>query len=95
MIKILGRSAFARLVLFRKEVVTLFHAFRDPLTPSYLKLAMALVVLYVISPIDLVPDFLPFLGIADDVMLVSLAVSWIVRRLPVKATVNANYRRRS
>lgn len=93
MIKLLGRSALARIVLFRKEVVTLFHAFRDPHTPAYLKLATALVALYVISPIDLIPDFIPLLGWIDDVVLVSVAVSWIVSRLPVRATVSASYRR--
>ncbi len=93
MIKLLGRSALARLVLFRKEVSTLYRAFRDPLTPTYLKLATALVALYVISPIDLIPDFIPLLGWVDDVVLVSMAVSWIVSRLPVAATVKTTYRR--
>ncbi|MEO5804881.1 YkvA family protein [Devosia sp.] len=94
MFKLLSRTAIARVILFRKEVVTLFHAFRDPYTPGYLKLAMIGVVLYVLSPIDLVPDFIPLLGWVDDVMLVSMAVSWIVSRVPVKATINATYTRR-
>lgn len=93
MFKFLGRSAFARIILFRKEAVTLFHAFREPRTPLYLKLAMIGVVLYVLSPIDLIPDVLPMLGIVDDVMLVGIAVSWIVSKLPQPDTIHTTYRR--
>ncbi|WDR04600.1 YkvA family protein [Devosia rhodophyticola] len=94
MMKNLGRSAFARIILFRKEVVTLYHAFLDPLTPAYLKFSMIGVLFYLLSPIDLVPDFIPVLGWIDDALLVPMMVSWIVSRLPVKATVNATYRHR-
>ncbi|WDR01473.1 YkvA family protein [Devosia algicola] len=75
MMKNLGRSAFARIVLFRKEVVTLYHAFRDPLTPLYLKFSMIGVLVYLLSPIDLVPDFIPVLGWIDDALLVPMMVS--------------------
>lgn len=94
MFKFFGRSAFARFMLFRKDMVRLFHAFRDPVTPLYLKLATLGVVFYILNPIDLIPDFLPLLGIVDDLMLVSIAVGWIVSRLPQQATVSATYRRR-
>lgn len=71
-----------RLVRFRREIVTLWHAFWHPLTPTYLKALTILTALYVISPIDLVADFIPVLGWVDDFIIVSFAVSWIVSRLP-------------
>ena len=82
----LSRSAFARLFVFRNEVVTLWRAFRHPETPLHLKAAMLFVVGYLVSPIDLIPDFIPFVGWADDFVLVPLMVSLIVKLLPIEVT---------
>jgi uncharacterized membrane protein YkvA (DUF1232 family) len=82
----LGRSSFSRLFLFRKEVVTLWHAFRHPATPLPLKAAMLFVAFYLVNPLDLVPDVLPFIGVVDDLILVPLAVSWLVKMLPLEVT---------
>jgi len=71
-----------RLIQFRREIVSLWHAFWHPLTPIYLKVLTVLTVLYVLSPLDLIADFIPVLGWVDDVVIVSFAVSWIVSRLP-------------
>ncbi|AVX03036.1 hypothetical protein MXMO3_00490 [Maritalea myrionectae] len=71
-----------RLMRFRREIVQLWYAFWHPLTPTYLKVLTILTTLYVISPIDLVADFIPVLGWIDDFIIVSFAVSWIVSRLP-------------
>lgn len=71
-----------RLVRFRREVTTLWHAFWHPLTPTYLKVLTVLTVLYVVSPLDLITDVIPVIGWVDDVVIVSFAVSWIVSRLP-------------
>jgi len=81
--------ALGRLLAFRNDLVTLWRAFRDPWTPLYLKAAMLGVVLYLISPIDLIPDMLPFLGIVDDVLLVGLAMRWILARLPQRVEAKA------
>ncbi len=100
MIKLLAlfsRSAWSRLFLFRSEVVTLWHAFRHADTPLHLKVAMLLVAFYLINPFDLVPEFLPFLGVVDDLVIVPLLVGWIVRRLPAHMAarpVDATVRRR-
>ena len=74
-----------RLILFRKEVVQLWKAFRAAETPLYLKAATLFVAFYLVNPFDIVPDFIPFLGWADDIILVPLMVSWIISRLPVPA----------
>jgi uncharacterized membrane protein YkvA (DUF1232 family) len=72
----------ARLIRFRGDIVTLWHAFWNPLTPTYLKALTLLTVLYVISPFDIVTDIIPVLGLVDDVLIVAFAVNWIVSRLP-------------
>ena len=95
---VLGRSALSRLYLFRQEALILWRAFWHPETPIYLKGATLFAALYLVSPIDLIPDFIPFAGWIDDLVLVPLMVSWIVRMLPphvtakpVRATVNRRY----
>lgn len=66
----------------KRDGVMLWFACRDPRTPWWLK-AMALgVVAYALSPIDLVPDFIPVLGFLDDVILLPLLIWFIVRCLP-------------
>ncbi len=94
----LGRSAFARLYMFRNEAVTLWHAFWHPETPLHLKAATLFAAFYLVSPIDLIPDVIPFAGWIDDLVLVPLMVSWIVKALPphitarpVRATVRRRY----
>ncbi|MBD8067097.1 DUF1232 domain-containing protein [Devosia sp. PTR5] len=78
-----------RLVLFRKEVIQLWKAFWAPQTPLHLKAATLFVAFYLVNPFDVLPDFIPFLGWVDDIVLVPLMVSWIVSRLPVPAKAHA------
>lgn len=78
-------SLLTRFLQFRNELAVLWRAFMAPETPVPLKALMLLVPLYLISPLDLVPDFIPFAGWLDDVVIVPLMVSWIVGMLPRKA----------
>jgi uncharacterized membrane protein YkvA (DUF1232 family) len=55
---------------------------RDPRVPLSAKVALGLAGLWVLSPIDLVPEFLPVIGPLDDVLVVVLAVRWAARRIP-------------
>lgn len=78
-----------RFLRFRKEVLLLWRAFRAPGTPAHLKLAMVLVTAYLVSPVDLIPEFIPLAGLLDDLILVPMMVSWIVSRLPREAPAYA------
>lgn len=69
--------------LVRGDARRLWRALRHPLSPLWLKLGVAGLVLYVVSPVDLVPDLIPFLGIADDLVLVPLGVRFLLSKLPV------------
>ena len=82
-----------RLLQFRTELVMLWRAFMEPLTPLWLKALMLVVPLYLVSPLDIIPDFIPFAGWLDDVVVIPLLVSWIVTLLPQKAPVYARARR--
>ncbi len=62
----------------KRDAFALFLAARDPRTPWYAKV-MA-VAAYALSPIDLIPDFIPVLGYLDDLVIVPLGI-WIVVRL--------------
>ncbi|MDB5940593.1 MAG: hypothetical protein JWQ13_159 [Ramlibacter sp.] len=77
---------FKRLTLLwtvmRGDARQLWFALRHPAAPRWLKVGAAMIVLYVLSPIDLIPDFVPFLGWMDDVVLVPLAIRWLLKRVP-------------
>ncbi len=66
----------------KRDGVMLWFACRDLRTPWWLKALAMLVVAYALSPIDLVPDFIPVLGFLDDVILLPVLIWLIVRYLP-------------
>lgn len=68
--------------LVRQDAHILWHALRHPERPAWLRPSVALVALYLLSPVDLIPDVLPVIGIVDDLVLIPLAIAWLVRRLP-------------
>ena len=78
-----------RLLQFRNELVTLWRAFLAPETPIFLKGLMLLVPLYLVSPLDIIPDVVPILGWLDDAIVIPLLVSFIVRLLPQRAEARA------
>ncbi len=75
-------SILTRLLMLRRHLIALWRAFWHRATPLYLKAIMVAVAIYLFSPIDIIPDFLVGLGWIDDVLLVSLAANWIIKRLP-------------
>jgi uncharacterized membrane protein YkvA (DUF1232 family) len=80
---------FKRLTLLwtvaRGDAQRLWIALRHPAAPTWLKVGAALVVLYVLSPIDLIPDVIPVLGWMDDVVLVPMAIRFLLKRLEKRA----------
>ena len=62
---------------------------RDPRVPRAAKLAVAFAGLWVLSPIDLIPEFLPVIGPLDDVVVVALALRYAARRVPREALEEA------
>jgi uncharacterized membrane protein YkvA (DUF1232 family) len=72
-VALLGRWRDAALALER-EVLALWYAGRDPRVSWYAKLLAVAVVAYAFSPIDLIPDFIPVLGLLDELLIVPLGV---------------------
>lgn len=64
----------------RTEAHAVWLAIRDPRTPLAARLVGVLVAAYALSPIDLIPDFVPILGLVDDAVLIPLGV-WLFERL--------------
>ena len=68
--------------VIRGDARLLWRALRHPLRPGWLRPAALLVLAYVLWPVDLIPDFIPFLGAVDDIVLVPLAIRFLLDRLP-------------
>ena len=66
----------------KRDVVALYFAARDPRVPWYAKVVASCVAAYALSPIDLIPDFIPVLGYLDDVLLVPLGIALAIRLIP-------------
>ena len=77
--------------LKRLSLVVYFAA-RDPRTPWAVRLLALGVAAYALSPIDLIPDFVPILGYLDDLVIVPLGVALVVRLLPDEVAATARQR---
>jgi uncharacterized membrane protein YkvA (DUF1232 family) len=66
----------------KSETLALWFAARHPGTPWYAKLLVAGIVAYALSPIDLIPDFVPVLGYLDDLVLIPLGIFLAIRMIP-------------
>lgn len=71
-----------RVAALKTEVRALGLAARDPRVPWYAKATAAAVVAYLLSPVDLVPDIIPVLGLLDDLVLVPLGIWFALRMIP-------------
>lgn len=72
----------ARAAALQADTYALYLAYRDPRVPWIAKLVAALVVAYALSPIDLIPDFIPIVGYLDDLLLVPLGLALAIRLIP-------------
>lgn len=68
--------------LLKRDVLALWIAARDSRTPWFAKLAAGAVAAYALSPIDLIPDFIPILGYLDDLIIVPLGILLVVKLIP-------------
>ncbi len=66
----------------KEETFVLYLAARHPGTPWYAKLFVAGIVAYALSPIDLIPDFVPILGYVDDLILIPIGIFLAVKMVP-------------
>ena len=68
--------------MFKKEIIILYYGLRDKRTAVIAGLPVIISVIYLLSPIDLIPDFIPFFGYIDDFIVISLLLNLSIRLLP-------------
>lgn len=66
----------------KQHTLTVYFAARDPRTPFLVRALAVFVAAYALSPIDLIPDFIPVIGLLDDLLLVPLGLALVVRLTP-------------
>lgn len=73
----------------KADLVALTIAIRDPKTPRLAKALAVCVVAYALSPIDLIPDFIPVIGYLDDLILVPAGITLVLRMIPPEVMMRA------
>ena len=82
----------ARISSLRLETQAIYLAYRDPRTPKLAKVVAFLTVAYALSPIDLIPDFIPILGLLDDLLIVPAGMSLSLKMIPIGVMKDARER---
>ncbi|MGI9047603.1 MAG: YkvA family protein [Burkholderiales bacterium] len=72
----------ARVASLKTSTYALYLAMRDPRVPRPAKLVITGIVAYALSPIDLIPDFIPVLGLLDELILLPIAISLAIKMIP-------------
>ncbi|MEO7405309.1 MAG: YkvA family protein [Burkholderiales bacterium] len=76
----------------KSELVALYLATRDPRTPLAAKVVVLAVICYAVSPIDLIPDFIPVIGLLDDLVLVPMGIALALKMIPPDVIAEARAR---
>ncbi len=66
----------------KTDTYALYLAYKDPRVPWYAKVFVAITVAYALSPIDLIPDFIPVLGYLDDLIIIPVAIYLSLKMIP-------------
>ena len=70
--------------LIKNDVMTLWFAYQHPECPIFSKLLVGFIILYALSPIDLIPDFIPILGYLDEAIILPILIVLAIRLIPEK-----------
>jgi uncharacterized membrane protein YkvA (DUF1232 family) len=66
----------------KRQTLTVYYASRDPRLPIYIRILAILIAAYALSPIDLIPDFIPIIGLLDDIIIIPLGLALIIKLTP-------------
>jgi uncharacterized membrane protein YkvA (DUF1232 family) len=75
-------SLKAKAQQLKLHTLTVYFAARDPCTPLLVRALAIIIAAYALSPIDLIPDFIPVIGYLDDLVLIPLGLALVVRLTP-------------
>ena len=67
---------------FEIETYALYLAYKDPQVPLRIKIIILIVIAYLLSPIDLIPDFIPVIGYLDDFLLITVGIPLLLKMVP-------------
>jgi len=81
-----------RVQKLKSETLALYLAARHPGTPWHAKVIIVVVVAYAFSPVDLIPDFIPVLGLVDDLLLLPLGIALAIRLIPAEVMIECRAR---
>lgn len=70
--------------IIKRDIHALYLAARDPRVPWYAKALALMVAAYALSPIDLIPDFIPVIGYLDDLILLPIGILLVVKLIPAE-----------
>lgn len=72
----------AKAKVLKRDIMAVYIACKRPEIPWYVKLLAIIIIGYALSPIDLIPDFIPVLGYIDDLVLLPLGIGLLVKLIP-------------
>lgn len=64
------------------QIYTLYLVYKDERTPCYIKVFSICIISYFLSPIDIIPDFIPVIGYIDDIIILPIAIYFVLRMIP-------------
>lgn len=73
----------------KNETYAIYLAAKDPRTPWYVKILVLFIAAYALSPIDLIPDFIPILGYLDDLVLIPAGLALAIKLVPAEVLEDA------
>jgi uncharacterized membrane protein YkvA (DUF1232 family) len=85
-------KAKAKAKELKRQTLIVYFAARDPRTPLFVRVLAVFIAAYALSPIDLIPDFIPVIGYLDDLLLVPLGLALVLRLVPADVKEMASAR---
>lgn len=74
----------------KQHTLTVYFVARDPCTPIFVRMLAVFIAAYALSPIDLIPDFIPFIGYLDDLLIIPFGIALVVRLTPPEVIESAH-----
>ncbi|OFX24160.1 MAG: hypothetical protein A2041_03450 [Bacteroidetes bacterium GWA2_31_9b] len=76
----------------KNEIIAISLAFNDKRTPLFTKIIIGLTISYALSPIDLIPDFIPIIGYLDDLIILPLMITLSIKLIPSEVMIDCRMR---
>ena len=78
--------------LLKREITAIYYAYKDPEVPLFPKILIIITIGYALSPIDLIPDFIPVLGYLDDIIILPALIALSIKLIPNNIMIQCRIR---